>query len=57
MRFLCAPTLLPGPVENLDVFQLHTNASPELHSICSIVLVASLNRAIGMSPKQKAAKL
>lgn len=43
------PTLLPGPVENLDVFQLHTNAGPELHSICSIVFAASFNGAIGMS--------
>lgn len=45
--------MLPGPVENLDVFQLHTNTSPELHSICSIVFVASLNGAIGMSSKEK----
>lgn len=48
--FLC-PTLLSGSVENLDVFQLYTNASPELHSICSVVFAASLNGAIGMSPK------
>ena len=51
--FVCFPTLLPGSVENLDVFQLHTNTSPELHSIRSIVFAASLNGAIGMSPKQK----
>lgn len=47
------PTLLPGPVENLDVFQLHTDAGPELHSICSIVFAASLNGAIGMSSKDR----
>lgn len=53
---LCAPTLLPGPVEHLDVFQLYTNASPELHSICSVVFVASLNGAIGMRPEQTKTK-
>lgn len=45
--------MLPGPVENLDIFKLHTNASPELHSICSIVFAASLNGAICMSSKEK----
>lgn len=53
MCILCSPTLLPGPVENFDVFQLYTNACPELHSICSIVFAASFNGAIGMSPKQR----
>lgn len=51
--FLRVPTLLPGPVENLDVFQLHTDAGPELHCICSIVFAASLNGAIGMSSKER----
>ena len=54
---MCVPTLLPGSVENLDVFQLHTNSSPELHSICSIIFAASLNGAIGMSPKKKTDQL
>lgn len=46
-------TLLPGPIENLDVLKLYTNARSELHGICSIVFAASLNRPIGMSPEQK----
>lgn len=50
VHVLCVPTLLPAPVENLDVFQLYTNASPELHSICCVVFATSLNGAIGMSP-------
>lgn len=57
MCILSCPTLLPGPVENFNVFQLYTNACSELHSICSIVFAASLNGAIGMSPKQKTTKL
>ena len=51
MCFVHIPTLLPGPVEHLDVFQLHTDASPELQCICSIVFAASLNGAVGMSPE------
>lgn len=50
---MCFPTLLPGPVENLDVFQLHTNAGPELHRIRSVVFVASLDGAVSMSPERK----
>lgn len=49
----CVATLLPGPVENLYVFQLYTNASPELHSIRSVVFAASLDGAVSMSPEQK----
>ena len=44
-------TLLSGSVENLDVFQLYTNAGPELDRICGVVFVASLDGAIGMSPR------
>ncbi len=50
---VCVPTLLPCPVEDLDVFQLYTNAGPELHSICSVVFAASFNGAICVSPKQQ----
>lgn len=55
--YVYVPTLLSGPVENLNVFQLYTNACPELHSICSIVFASSLNGAIGMGPKQNNKKL
>lgn len=55
--FVCFPTLLPGPVEDLDVFQLYTNACPELHGICSVVFAASLDGAIGVSSAQKTIKL
>lgn len=53
LSFLFPPTLLPCPVENLDVFQLNTNACPELHSISSVVFVASLDGAICMGSKQQ----
>lgn len=50
--FLSVPTCLSCSVENLDIFQLYSNARPELHSICSIVFVASLNGAVSMGPKK-----
>lgn len=43
-------TLLPGPIENLDVFQLYTNTSPQRHRVCGVVFVASLYGAISMCP-------
>lgn len=42
--------MLPGLVENLDVFELHADAGPELHGICGVVFAASLYRTICMSP-------
>ena len=54
---MCVRTLLSSSVENLDVFQLYTDASPELHSICRIVFAASLYGSIGMSPEQNKIKL
>lgn len=50
------PTLLSGPVEHLDVLELDADASPELHSVCGVVFVASLNGAVCVSPEQKATK-
>lgn len=50
-------TLLPGLVEDLDVFQLHADAGPELHGICGVVFAASLYGAIGMSPNKKNTKI
>lgn len=46
-------TLLPGPIENLDVFQLHPDTSPQRHRFCGVVLVASLYRAISMCPSKQ----
>lgn len=46
-------TLLPGLVENLDVFQLHADAGPELHGVCGVVFATSLYGAIGMSSNDK----
>lgn len=43
-------TLLPGLVENLDVFELYADAGPELHGIRGVVFAASLYRTICMSP-------
>lgn len=47
------PTLLSGPVENLDILQLHSNASPELHGISGIVFASSLDGAVGMGSKKR----
>lgn len=49
-------TLLPGPVENLDVFELHPNTRPQRHRVCGIVLAASLYGAISMRPGSKQTK-
>ena len=49
--WLC--TLLPSSVEDLDVLELYANASPELNGVGGVVLAASLNGAVGMSPGQK----
>ncbi len=49
-------TLLPGPVENLDVFELHPNTSPQRHGVCGVVLAASLYGAISMRPGPKEAE-
>lgn len=46
-------TLLPGLVENLDVFELHADAGPELHGIRGVVFAASLYRTICMCPSKK----
>lgn len=43
-------TLLSGPVEDLDVFELHPNTSPQRHRVCGIVFTSPLYRAIGMRP-------
>lgn len=43
-------TLLSGPVENLDVFELHANPSSQRHRVGGVVLVASLNRAVSVRP-------
>lgn len=45
--------MLPGLVENLDVFELHADAGPELHGIRGVVFAASLYRTICMSPNKK----
>lgn len=46
-------TLLPGPVENLDVLELHTDPTAELNSICGVVFAASFDGTVGVSPEQK----
>lgn len=43
-------TLLPGPVENLDIFKLHPNTSPQRHGVRGVVLAASLYGSISMGP-------
>lgn len=48
--------MLPGLVENLDVFELHADAGPELHGIRGVVFAASLYRTICMSPTKKTKK-
>lgn len=45
--------MLPGLVENLDVFELHADAGPELHGIRGVVFAASLYRTICMCPNKK----
>lgn len=51
--FVHVSTCLSGSIENFNIFELYTNACPELHSICSVVFVASLNGAISMGPKKQ----
>ena len=46
------PTLLPVPVEDLDVLQLHSDARPEVDRVGGVVLAASLDGAVGVSPAQ-----
>lgn len=48
--------MLPGLVENLDVFELHADASPELHGVRGVVFAASLYRAVCMSPNKEKKK-
>lgn len=43
-------TLLSGLVEDLDVFQLYSNTSPQRHRVSGIVLAPSFNRAISVGP-------
>lgn len=45
-------TCLSGSIEDFNIFELYTDACPELHSICSVVFAASLNGAISMGPKK-----
>lgn len=45
------PTLLPGPVENFDVLELHADPSPQGHRLGGVVLVASFDGAVGVSPE------
>lgn len=45
--------MLPGLVENLDVFQLHADAGPELHGVRGVVFATSLYGAICMSSNGK----
>lgn len=42
-------TLLPVPVEDLDVFKLHTNARSQRHGVCGIVFASTLDGAVGVS--------
>ena len=43
-----SPTLLPGTVEDFDVFQLDADASPQVHGLRGVVFVTPLDGAIGM---------
>lgn len=45
------PTLLPGPVEDFDVLELHADPGPQRHRLGGVVLVASFDGAVGMSPE------
>lgn len=45
------PTLLPGPVEDFDVLELHADPGPQRHRLGGVVLVASFDGAIGVSPE------
>ena len=40
--------MLPGAVEHLDVLELHADARPQRHGLGGVVLVPSLDRAVGV---------
>lgn len=43
-------TFLPVSVEDLDVFELHTDAGSQGHRVRGIVFAPALDGAIGVSP-------
>lgn len=50
-------TCLSGSIEDFNIFELYTDACPELHSICGVVFAASLNGAISMGPKKNRTRI
>lgn len=50
MLFRRIHTLLSCTVEDFNVFELYTNACSQIHHVCDVVLVSSLDGAIGMCP-------
>lgn len=46
-------TFLPVPVEDLNVFELDTDARSQGHRVCGIVFAPTLDGAVGVSPRGK----
>lgn len=45
--------MLPCPVEDFDVFELDTDASPQVQRLSGVVFVTPLDGAIGMGPTER----